>query len=108
MSYIILRGRCFNIIVLNVHAPTEDKIYNVKDGFYKELECVFNKFPEYRTKNFVRRSQCQSWYRRHFLTNNWELEFTQISSDNEVRVVNFATSKKFHSQKYNVPTLQHS
>jgi hypothetical protein len=26
MSYIILRGRWYNIIVLNVHAPTEDKI----------------------------------------------------------------------------------
>jgi hypothetical protein len=25
MSYIILRGRWFHIIVLNVHAPTEDK-----------------------------------------------------------------------------------
>jgi hypothetical protein len=25
MSYIILRGRMCNIIVLNVHAPTEDK-----------------------------------------------------------------------------------
>jgi hypothetical protein len=25
VSYIILRGRWFHIIVLNVHAPTEDK-----------------------------------------------------------------------------------
>jgi hypothetical protein len=27
MSYIILRGRWCNIIVLNAHAPTEDKIF---------------------------------------------------------------------------------
>jgi hypothetical protein len=33
-SYIILRGRWFHIIVLNVHAPTEDKTDDVKDGFY--------------------------------------------------------------------------
>jgi hypothetical protein len=38
MSYIILRGRWFHIIVLNVHAPTEDKTDDVKDGFYEELE----------------------------------------------------------------------
>ena len=25
VSYIVLRGRWFNIIVLNVHAPSEDK-----------------------------------------------------------------------------------
>jgi hypothetical protein len=33
MSYIILRGRCCHILVLNVHAPTEDKIDDVKDSF---------------------------------------------------------------------------
>jgi hypothetical protein len=33
MSYIILRGRWFHIIVLNVHAPKEDKIDEVKDSF---------------------------------------------------------------------------
>jgi hypothetical protein len=38
MSYIILRGRWCNIIVLNVHAPTEDKIDYMKDRFYEELE----------------------------------------------------------------------
>jgi hypothetical protein len=34
MSYIILRGRWCDIIVLNVHVPTEDKIDDVKDMFY--------------------------------------------------------------------------
>jgi hypothetical protein len=42
MSYTILRGRWCDIIVLNVHAPTEDKIYYVKDRFYEELEQVRN------------------------------------------------------------------
>jgi hypothetical protein len=44
MSYIILRGYCYDTIVLNVHAPTEDKIDNVKDKFCEELEHVFDKF----------------------------------------------------------------
>jgi exonuclease III len=44
MSYIILRGRWCDIIVLNVHAPTEDKIDDIKDRFYEELEQVFDKF----------------------------------------------------------------
>jgi hypothetical protein len=34
MSYIILRGIWCHIFVLNIHAPTEDKIDDVKDSFY--------------------------------------------------------------------------
>jgi exonuclease III len=50
MSYIILRSRWCHIIVLNVHAPTEDRTDDVKDSFYEELERVFDKFPKYHMK----------------------------------------------------------
>jgi exonuclease III len=50
MPYKILKGRWCHIIVLNVHAPTEDKTDNVKDSFYKELECAFDKFPKCHMK----------------------------------------------------------
>jgi hypothetical protein len=50
MSYILVRSRWSHIFVLNVHAPTEDKTDEVKDNFYKELECVFDKFPKYHMK----------------------------------------------------------
>jgi hypothetical protein len=33
MLYIILRGRWCDIIVLNVHAPAENKIDDMKDSF---------------------------------------------------------------------------
>jgi exonuclease III len=50
MSYIILRGRWCNIIVLNVHAPCEDKGDDEKDRFYEELGRVFDQFPTYSMK----------------------------------------------------------
>jgi hypothetical protein len=50
MSYITLTGRCCDIIALNVHAPTEDKIDDIKARFHKELEHVFDKFPKYHMK----------------------------------------------------------
>jgi hypothetical protein len=50
MSCIVPRGLSYDIIVLNVHAPTEDKIDDMKDRFYKELEHVFDKFPKYHMK----------------------------------------------------------
>jgi hypothetical protein len=45
MSYIILRGCWYDVIVLNVLAQTEDKSDDVKDRFCEELEEVFDKFP---------------------------------------------------------------
>jgi endonuclease III-like uncharacterized protein len=50
MSYIIVRDSYCHIIVLNVHASTEDKTDDVKDSFYKELERVLDKFPKYHMK----------------------------------------------------------
>jgi hypothetical protein len=50
ISYIILRSRWFHSIVLNVHAPTEDKTDDVKDSFHEELERIFDKFPKYHMK----------------------------------------------------------
>jgi hypothetical protein len=49
-SYIISRGHYCHIIVLNIQAPTEDNIYDVKDSFYRELELVFDKFPKHHMK----------------------------------------------------------
>jgi hypothetical protein len=36
MTYIILRGRWCDIIVLNVHAPAGDNIDDMKDNFLEE------------------------------------------------------------------------
>jgi hypothetical protein len=49
MSYITLKGCCCDIILLNAHAPTEDKDI-IKDSFYEELEEVFDQFPRYNMK----------------------------------------------------------
>jgi len=41
MSYIVLRNGWFNIIVLNLHASSEEKTVDAKDSFCEELEQVF-------------------------------------------------------------------
>jgi hypothetical protein len=42
----MLRGRWCHRIVLNIHAPTEDKTDDVKDSSYEEIECVPDTFPK--------------------------------------------------------------
>jgi hypothetical protein len=46
MLYMELRGRWCNIIVLNTHAPTEEKSDDSKDSLYEELEQVFDHLPK--------------------------------------------------------------
>jgi hypothetical protein len=93
MSYIILRGCWCHIIVLNVHAPTEDKTDDVKDSLYEELERVFDKFPKYPMKillgDFIAKVGREDIFK---LTNGNE-SLHEISNVNGVRLVNFATSK---------------
>jgi hypothetical protein len=47
MSYITQRSRWSDIIILNVHAPSEDKSDNKKDSFYGEMERVLDQFSKY-------------------------------------------------------------
>jgi hypothetical protein len=54
MSHIIPSGRWCDIIVLNVHATTEDKAGDTKESVYEELEDVFDKFPKYHLKIMLR------------------------------------------------------
>ncbi|PNF14992.1 hypothetical protein B7P43_G01525 [Cryptotermes secundus] len=85
ISYIILKGRWCDFNVMNVHAPTEDKIDDIKDRSYEELEHVFDKFPKYPMKILLGDFNAKPTIANESLH--------EISNDNGVRVVNFATSK---------------
>jgi hypothetical protein len=93
MPYIILRGHWCHIIVLNVHAPTEHKIDDVKGNFCEELERMFDKFPKCNMKillgDFIVKVGRQDFFK--LTIRNESLH--KISNDNGVRLVNFATSK---------------
>ena len=45
MSYLVLRGRWCNIIIVNVNAPSVEKSDDSKGGFYDELKQAFHHYP---------------------------------------------------------------
>jgi hypothetical protein len=93
MSYITLRGCWCHIIVLKVHAPTEDKTDYVKGSFYEELEHVFDKFPKYHTKTLLGGFNAKVGKEDIFKPTIGNESLHEISNDNAVRLVNFAASK---------------
>jgi hypothetical protein len=93
MSYIILRGCWCHIIVLNVHAPTEDTTDDVKDSFYEELERVFDTFLKYHMKILLGDFTAEVDREDIFKPTIGNESLHEISNDNGARVVNFATYK---------------
>ena len=71
LSNIVLRGRWRNIILVNVHAPSEEKSEESKDSFYEELEHVFDHFPKYHMKILLGDFNAKVGREEYFQTNNW-------------------------------------
>ena len=93
VSYTVLKGRWCNVIVLNVHAPSERKSDESKDTFYDELEQVFDHFPKYRMIILLGDFNAKVGRERIFKPTIGNESLHQDSNDNGVRIVNFATSK---------------
>jgi len=93
MSYIVLRGRWCNIVVLNVHAPSEEKSDDLKDSFYEELEQDFYRLPKYHMKILLGDFNAKVGRENIFKPTIGNDSLLQDSNDNCVRIVNFATSK---------------
>ena len=54
VSCVTLKGRWYDILVLNAHAPSEDKDDDIKDSFYEEIERLFDQLPMYQHENSIR------------------------------------------------------
>jgi exonuclease III len=92
MSYIIIKGRWCDIIVLNVHAPREDEIDDVKGSFYSELACEFDKFSKHHTKILLGDFNAKVGRVDIFKPAIENETLHEISNHNGAREVHFATS----------------
>ena len=89
----MLRGRWCNIIVVNVHAPSEEKSDDVKVSFYEELDQVFDHFPKYHMKMLLGDVNAKVGRENIFKPTIRQESLHQGSNDNGFRLVNFATSQ---------------
>ena len=92
VSHMVLRGCWCNIIVLNEHAPSEEKSDDSKDSFCEELEQVFDHFPKYHMEILL---DFNAKFGRQdiFKPTAWNDSLYQDNNDNGVR-----TEKLCHIQ----------
>ena len=81
-----------DLIVLNVHVPTEDKDDDIKDSFYEEIEWLFDQLPMYHMKILGDFNAKIGWENIFEPTIGIE-SVNPESNDNGIRLVNYATSK---------------
>jgi len=91
MSYIDLRGRWFNIIILNVRAPSEEKSDDLKDSFYEEVELIFDNFPKYHMNILLGDFNVKVGRENIFNSTIGTESLYQDSKYNGVRIVNLTT-----------------
>ena len=69
------------------------KSYKSKDSFYGKLEQVFDQFPKYHMKILLGNFNAKVGKENIFKPTTGQKSLHQVSNDNRVRLVNFATSK---------------
>jgi hypothetical protein len=91
MLYIVLRGHWCNVIVLNVHALSEEKSNDSEDSFNEILEQVFGHFPKYPMKILLGDFNAKLGREDIFKLTVGIANLHLPSNDNGVRILNFAT-----------------
>ena len=91
MSHIVLIGRWCNIIVLKVHAPSEEKSDDLTDSFYVELQHLFYHFPKYHAKIIFGDFNEKVGRENIFKLTIGNESLHQDSNDKGVRIVKIAT-----------------
>ena len=76
-----------------MHAPSEEKNDDSKDGFYEELEQVFDNFPMYHIKIILGDFNAKVGRENIFKLTIGNESLHQDSNDNGVRIVNLPHQK---------------
>jgi hypothetical protein len=86
-----------------VHTPSEDKSSDIKGSISESLGYVFDQFLRYNMKTIFGDFNAKVGRENIFKPTIGNESLHEISNDNGVKVVNFATTEN-NRQKYRVPS----
>jgi len=113
MAFVLVKGKIWDIALLNWYAPTEDKNNEVKSDFYEDLENAYDSLPGSTVKIIVGDLNAQIGRESSYRSTIGQESLLVTSNDNGVRVINFAVSKdpvvsqeKIFTNKHGYPPMQ--
>jgi hypothetical protein len=93
MCWLRLRGKFFNYIVINAHAPTEDKSDIEKDVFCDGLRNLYDACPKHDVKLIIGDLNAQIGKEAIYYPTKGMEALRQQSNENGKRVKHFAASR---------------
>lgn len=93
LCYIRFSMPRYDLIIINCHAPTEEKEEEVKNAFYEDLERVYDTLPRHSVKLVIGDMNAKLGQEEEYKPTIGRESLHCISNDNGTRFVNFATSR---------------
>ncbi|XP_050079522.1 uncharacterized protein LOC126567336 [Anopheles maculipalpis] len=93
MCRLRIRGRFFNLSIINVHSPHLGSTDDDKDSFYTQLEREYDRCPQHDVKIVIGDFNAQVGREEVFKPTIGSFSAHQLTNDNGLRLVNFASSK---------------
>lgn len=93
MCVIRLKAKFFNISIVNIHAPTEEKDDEEKEGFYEELDRAYNSCNDHDIKIVIGDANAKVGREEFYSQHIGKFSLHERCNNNGERLVNFAASK---------------
>ncbi|XP_041785866.1 uncharacterized protein LOC121601136 [Anopheles merus] len=93
MCRLRIRGRFFNLSIINVHSPHLGSTDDDKDNYYTQLEREYDRCPQHDVEIVIGDFNAQVGREETFKPTIGSFSAHRLTNDNGLRLVNFASSK---------------
>jgi hypothetical protein len=88
-----MKTKFHNMWIINAHGPTEEKVEDIKDDFYRTLEHIYNALPQNDIKLIVSGFNAKIGKQDIYKGIIGEHSLHTISNDNGERLIDFGGNK---------------
>jgi len=95
IAFLIVNGKFFNIVFINVHAPTEEKSQDAKEEFYAELEDILSRINNSKIRIILGDMNAKIGKEQFLKPIIGKYSLHENTNDNGMKLIDLATGKGF-------------
>lgn len=95
IAILIVKAKFFDIVFLNIHAPTEEKSQEEKEEFYEELEGILSRMNNNKILIMLGDMNAKIGKEQVFKPTIGKHSLHETTNDNGMKLIDLATGKEF-------------